>query len=105
MTSFNIDPTQADRAAALLKMLSHPQRLLILCVLMEHPATEAGELSRLSGLSASATSQHLALMKAQGLIEGVRHARFIRYHIKDEAVFAVVKTLKKLYCPGENDGD
>jgi len=105
MTSFKIDPLQADRAAALLKMLSHPQRLLILCMLVEHPDTEAGELSRMSGLSASAASQHLALMKSQGLIEGVRHARFIRYHIKDKAVFAVVKTLKTLYCPGGNDAD
>ncbi|CCJ87738.1 Transcriptional regulator, ArsR family [Cronobacter dublinensis 582] len=55
----------------------------------------------MSGLSASATSQHLARMKAEGLIEGVREARFIRYHIKNEAVVAVVHTLKNIFCPGE----
>lgn len=43
---------QAENAAALLKTLSHPQRLLILCILTGSPGTEAGELSRLSGLSA-----------------------------------------------------
>ncbi|WP_276641927.1 ArsR/SmtB family transcription factor [Siccibacter turicensis] len=99
------DPTalqdQVVKAAALLKTLSHPQRLMILCVLIGEPGTEAGELSRMSGLSASATSQHLARMKAEGLIEGVRDARFIRYHIKDEAIVAVVQTLKNIYCPGE----
>ncbi|MDY0973057.1 metalloregulator ArsR/SmtB family transcription factor [Siccibacter turicensis] len=99
------DPTalqdQVEKAAALLKTLSHPQRLMILCVLIGEPGTEAGELSRMSGLSASATSQHLARMKAEGLIEGVRDARFIRYHIKDETIVAVVQTLKNIYCPGE----
>lgn len=92
---------QAERAAALLKTLSHPQRLLILCVLIEKPGTEAGELSRISGLSASAASQHLSRMKSEGLIEGVREAKFIRYQIKNEAVLDVVKTLKNIYCPGE----
>ncbi|EKK7725429.1 winged helix-turn-helix transcriptional regulator [Cronobacter sakazakii] len=92
---------QAASAAALLKTLSHPQRLLILCVLIENPGTEAGELCKMSGLSPSATSQHLARMKAEGLIEGIREARYIRYHIKNEAVVAVVHTLKTIYCPGE----
>ncbi|MGK3125942.1 ArsR/SmtB family transcription factor [Candidatus Pantoea formicae] len=73
-------------------MLSHPQRLIIVCMLIERPGTEAGELSRMTDLSASATSQHLGLMKAEGLIEGVRQARFVRYYIKDDAVFAVVQT-------------
>jgi len=31
----------------------------------------------------------------------IREARFIRYHIRNEAVVAVVHTLKTLYCPGE----
>ncbi|MDO6409445.1 MAG: metalloregulator ArsR/SmtB family transcription factor [Pantoea sp.] len=101
MTELNLLQTQADKAAALLKTLSHTQRLMILCVLIDKPGTEAGELTRISGLSASATSQHLARMKSEGLIEGIREARFIRYHIKNEAIFAVVQTLKNIYCPGE----
>jgi len=101
MTDLTELQIQAERAAALLKTLSHPQRLLILCVLIEKPGTEAGELSRISGLSASAASQHLSRMKSEGLIEGVREAKFIRYHIKNEAVLDVVKTLKNIYCPGE----
>ncbi|MFA1646394.1 MAG: ArsR/SmtB family transcription factor [Enterobacteriaceae bacterium] len=103
MNDLSLLQSQAENAAALLKTLSHPQRLLILCVLTGKPGTEAGELSRLSGLSASATSQHLARMKSEGLIEGIRQARNVRYHIKNEAIFAVVQTLKSIYCPGEED--
>ncbi|WP_044174592.1 ArsR/SmtB family transcription factor [Phytobacter massiliensis] len=101
MTELDQLQKQAEVAAALLKTLSHPQRLLILCVLIDKPGTEAGELSRMSGLSASATSQHLARMKSEGLIEGVREARFIRYRIKNAAILAVVQTLKHIYCPGD----
>lgn len=100
MTDLNVLQAQADKAAALLKTLSHPQRLMILCMLIDCPGTEAGELSRLSGLSASATSQHLTRMKSEGLIEGVRQAKYVRYSIKNDAIFAVVQTLKNIYCPG-----
>ena len=57
----------AEQAAALLKAMSHPKRLLILCMLSGSPGTSAGELTRITGLSASATSQHLARMGAKGL--------------------------------------
>ena len=59
----------AEQAAALLKAMSHPKRLLILCMLSGSPGTSAGELTRITGLSASATSQHLARMRDEGLID------------------------------------
>lgn len=101
MTDANPLFAQAQQAASLLKMLSHPQRLLILCILIDCPGTEAGELSQRCGLSPSATSQHLARMKSEGLVESTREARYVRYQIKDNAVHAVIATLKQLYCPGE----
>lgn len=41
----------AGEAAALLKAMSHPSRLLILCMLCDSPGTSAGELARITGLS------------------------------------------------------
>jgi DNA-binding transcriptional ArsR family regulator len=41
----------AGEAAALLKAMSHPSRLLILCMLCDAPGTSAGELARITGLS------------------------------------------------------
>ena len=83
----------AEQAAALLKAMSHPKRLLILCMLSGSPGTSAGELTRITGLSASATSQHLARMRDQ------RYAQRILYSIKNEAVNAIIATLKNVYCP------
>ena len=59
----------------------------------------AGELTRITGLSASATSQHLARMRDEGLIDSQRDAQRILYSIKNEAVNAIIATLKNVYCP------
>lgn len=88
----------AEQAAALLKSMSHPKRLLILCMLSGSPGT-SGELTRITGLSASATSQHLARMRGEGLIDSQRDAQRILYSIKNEAVNAIIATLKNVYCP------
>lgn len=88
----------AEQAAALLKAMSHPKRLLILCML-SGSGTSAGELTRITGLSASATSQHLARMRDEGLIDSQRDAQRILYSIKNEAVNAIIATLKNVYCP------
>jgi DNA-binding transcriptional ArsR family regulator len=91
--------SSASEAATLLKAMSNPHRLLILCMLAESPGTSAGELSAITGLSPSATSQHLARMRAEGWIENRRDAQRILYSIKDDAVRQVISTLKTLYCP------
>ncbi|MGP3590874.1 ArsR/SmtB family transcription factor [Vagococcus sp. WN89Y] len=92
---------QANKASILLKSMSNPHRLLILCMLIDTPGTPAGELSATTGLSPSATSQHLARMKEEGLIESLRQAQRVNYFIKDDAVKKIINTLKGLYCPEE----
>lgn len=90
---------QAEKASALLKAMSNPRRLLILCMLCDAPGTSAGELSAITGLSPSATSQHLARMKEEGLIESQRQAQRVNYFIKEHAIRTLVHTLKTIYCP------
>lgn len=89
----------AEQAAALLKAMSNPKRLLILCMLCGSPGTSAGDLARATGLSPSATSQHLAKMRDEGLIDSQRDAQRILYFIKNAAVNSLIATLKNVYCP------
>lgn len=89
----------AREAAAMLKAMSNPHRLLILCLLCDTPGASAGELARATGLSPSATSQHLARMRAGALIDCQRNARCIHYFIKSKAINQLIATLKKIYCP------
>ncbi|EMM0838395.1 helix-turn-helix transcriptional regulator [Enterobacter ludwigii] len=99
MTELEQLQVSAGQAAALLKAMSNPRRLLILCMLCGTPGTSAGDLARATGLSPSATSQHLARMREEGLIDSTREAQRILYFIKNDAVHQLISTLKSLYCP------
>ncbi|HGP4139292.1 TPA: ArsR/SmtB family transcription factor [Enterobacter roggenkampii] len=99
MTELEQLQASAEQAATLLKAMSNPRRLLILCTLCGAPGTSAGELARTTGLSPSATSQHLARMREEGLIASTREAQRILYFIKNDAVHQLISTLKTLYCP------
>ncbi|HDR2473494.1 metalloregulator ArsR/SmtB family transcription factor [Enterobacter soli] len=99
MTELEQLQASAEQAAALLKAMSNARRLLILCTLCGAPDTSAGDLARATGLSASATSQHLARMREEGLIDSTRDAQRILYFIKNDAVNQLISTLKTLYCP------
>lgn len=99
MTELEQLQASAEQAGALLKAMSNARRLLILCTLCGAPGTSAGDLARATGLSASATSQHLARMREEGLIDSTRDAQRILYFIKNDAVNQLISTLKTLYCP------
>lgn len=89
----------ASLATKLLKSMSNSNRLLILCILIDTPGTSSGYLGQLTGLTPSATSQHLAKMKEEGLIESERVAQRVNYFIKNDAVKKIISTLKDIYCP------
>ncbi|AVF35665.1 ArsR/SmtB family transcription factor [Rahnella sikkimica] len=89
----------AAQATRLLKSMSNTNRLLILCTLIDSPGTSAGNLSKLTGLSPSATSQHLARMKEEDLIECSIDEQRRNYFIKNESIRKIIATLKDIYCP------
>jgi len=86
--------------AGRLKLMSHPERLLMLCRMDEGEAS-VSELVELSGLSQSSVSQHLAMLRQEGAvsIRGEAQTRF--YSLKDPIVRGVIHTLCEL-C-GEAD--
>ena len=88
----------ATQAAALLTALSNEKRLMILCRLGDREL-QAGALCPLVGLSQSALSQHLALLRDEGLVATRREGQSIFYHIADPAVGRVISTLADNFNP------
>ena len=86
----------ASDAARLLKLLASEQRLLLLCRLADGEAS-VGDLSEHAGLAQSATSQHLAKMRAEGLVSTRREAQTIYYSLSDENAARVLVTLSEIY--------
>ncbi len=88
----------AEQATELLRALSNPGRLTILCLLSAGERS-VGDLARATGLSQSALSQHLAILRHGGLVETRRFRQNIFYTIKDNRAMRVIDTLAGLYCP------
>lgn len=96
------DMTQhAGEAAAMLKALAHPARLLVLCHLVDAGELAAGELGQRAGLSQSAMSQHLAKLRDQGLVETQRVGTAVRYRVADANAARLLALLHELYCQQE----
>jgi DNA-binding transcriptional ArsR family regulator len=87
----------ADAATKLLKALANKKRLLILCHL-DDGEMSAGELASRVGLSLSALSQHLAGLRLAGIVSSRRHAREIRYRVKEGPAGRLMTTLVDIYC-------
>lgn len=99
-SSFPPLPRRKDLATAanVLSLLSHPQRLEILCHLSTSPELSAGEIVERIGLSQSATSQHLARLRKIGLLETRRESQSIYYRIARKDVGRILEVLHDLYC-------
>jgi ArsR family transcriptional regulator len=98
----NIDIAQleasAAQAASLMRALANERRLMILCQLVGCERS-VGELQPLVGLSQSALSQHLAVLREEGLVATRRESQTIWYRIIDPAAVRVVETLAEIFCP------
>ena len=90
--------SNASDAAALLKAMSNPNRLMVLCALLDTEMS-VNELNKLIPLSQSALSQHLSALRKAELVSTRRESQTMFYRIQDEAPLAIIMTLKTLFCP------
>ncbi len=88
----------AGRAAALLRLLGNEKRLMLLCQLADGEMSVSA-LQRRIGLSQSALSQHLALLREEGVVATRREGQTIHYRIADESALRIIETLAALFCP------
>jgi len=84
-------------AVYLLKSLANESRLAILCVLANGEAS-VGQLNERIQLSQSALSQHLAVLREQGLVQTRRESQTIFYRLADTPALDVIALLHDIYC-------
>jgi DNA-binding transcriptional ArsR family regulator len=87
----------AERASELLKSLANRHRLLIVCQLIEGERS-VGELGAFLGIRDSTVSQHLALLRKDGVVSARRDGQTIWYSIASEPALKVIETLYNIYC-------
>lgn len=104
--TFDIDAmqAQASKASSVLSAMCNEKRLMILCQLVdgEHSVNDLAD-----GLSTpqSTISQHLALLRRQGLVQARREGQTQFYSLAGEDARAILQTLQTLYCDPQHKDD
>ncbi|MCC6008701.1 MAG: helix-turn-helix transcriptional regulator [Rhodobacteraceae bacterium] len=88
----------AEEAAALMKTLSNPGRLMILCLLVEGEKSVA-ELEQHLRTKQPNVSQQLARMRLEGHVQARRDGRHIFYSLADDRVREIITALHGAFCP------
>jgi DNA-binding transcriptional ArsR family regulator len=87
----------ANQAVRLLKSLANESRLIVMCVLAEGEIS-VGHLNRRIDLSQSALSQHLAILREQGLVKTRRESQTIYYSLSDSEAIGLIQKLHEIFC-------
>ena len=89
---------QIDAMSKLLKSMSHPIRLKILCLLQDQELS-VGEIRDEVKTTNANVSQHLNILRSQGIIDYRKDANFIYNKIVDKRILELMKKMRVLFCP------
>lgn len=89
----------AGEACALLKTLSNPDRLLILCRLAQGEAC-VGELEQALGIVQPTLSQQLTVLRSEDLVATRRQGKNIYYSLASARALGVLESLYQQFCCG-----
>lgn len=87
----------AKEVSQVLKILSNPDRLAILCYI-DNDEKNVNSIVEHTEISQPQVSQYLAQMKKNNILESNRQWREILYKISDKKILNILQSLKKIYC-------
>lgn len=87
----------AGEAVAVLKAMGSPHRLMLLCELLDGERA-VNDLADSLDLAQSVVSQHLSLLRRDGLVAGRREGQSVFYAISDPRVHALMARLFEVFC-------
>ncbi len=86
-----------ERAAAVMRVLAHPHRLRI-CELLRSADVSVGDLARRLGLPQNAVSQHLAVLRAHGVLGRKRDGKNVYYRVVHPSATWMLSCIRKHTC-------
>lgn len=92
-----VEDSHVQEIAKLLKTMSHPIRLKILCLLQEKEMT-VGDIHKEVQTTNANVSQHLSILRNQGIITFRKDANYIYNRISEGRVIELIKHMRDLFC-------
>ena len=87
----------AANACRLMKVLSNPDRLLLLCQLSQGEK-RVGELEEILGITQPTLSQQLTVLREEALVSTRRDGKNIYYQLSSPQALAVLQVLYQHFC-------
>lgn len=94
---------RAAEVSALLKLLSHPNRLLVACELMDGERS-VSEIEARTGVRQPNLSRDLARLRQAGIVSTRREAKLVFYQLKDPRISALMGALCDVFAPDGKPG-
>ena len=88
---------QIEQAARAMQAIAHPLRLKVLCILCDGEVS-VQEIVEAVGTTQSNVSQHLATMRAKGVLRSRRAANRVLYRVSDERTLDLVWRMREVFC-------
>jgi|LauGreDrversion4_2_1035121.scaffolds.fasta_scaffold1278040_1 DNA-binding transcriptional ArsR family regulator len=88
---------KCEEVSQVLKSLSHPVRLKVLCALIDREKT-VGELVEFGGISQSAMSQFLIRLRSEGVLQSRKEGTSVYYTLSDPKLKKLIHAIKEVFC-------
>jgi len=94
----DLKPEEIEKAAIMLKAISHPMRLAILAYLGEGKRLNVTEIHELLGIEQSTASHHLGILKDKGILASERQGKNTHYYMKHKNLSQLVSCISQCAC-------
>ncbi len=92
-----LTPMALNAAAECLRTLAHPQRLLIVQLLLSETSYSVTELAEACGIPQPQASDHLRLMQRCGFLKAVREGRSVYYEIAEPHLASIIGCIEERF--------
>lgn len=94
----DLKPEEVEKAANMMKAISHPMRLSILGFLGEGKQLSVTEIHRLLGIEQSTASHHLGILKDKGILASTRKGKNTIYYLKRQKLSQLIRCISDCAC-------
>ena len=94
----DLKPQEIERAASMMKAISHPMRLAILGHLGHGDRLNVTEIHKLLNIEQSTASHHLGILKDKGILESTRQGKNTLYYLKRKNLSKLVRCISECAC-------
>ena len=94
----DLNPEEVERAANMIKAISHPMRLAILGYLGEDKQLSVTEIHNLLHIEQSTASHHLGILKDKGILASERRGKNTLYYLKSKNLSTLIRCISECAC-------